>query len=210
MDLLIFYIFWQKSPFNCWKCIVFKLRISHKTRTFSHFFIASKFIRWPRSRLAWLALYLQAFHADRNDRFCYLSYTSPAVLQQVKFLPFHVPEALKRHRFRAEPLRIDNREYPSLGLRSRAGVRLPSTRQWPDSKDQEKVKLRFGEMISSHGSTTKKVAYALKTVKQCQWRRFILPLLVLLINSRFTVKVMKSCSLVPTENNGTYFSLASL
>ena len=51
------------------------------------------------------------------------------ILQQVKFLPFHVPEAFKRYRFRAEPLRIDNREYPSLGLLSRAGVRLPLTRQ---------------------------------------------------------------------------------
>ena len=45
---------------------------------------------------------------DPNNRFPH-----PFVLQRVKSLPFHIPEAWKRYPFRAEPPRIGHyREYP--------------------------------------------------------------------------------------------------
>ena len=83
--------------FNCCKCARFQISIRRKIRTFSRHYKALKFM-----------LALLGPFTDPNDRFPH-----PFVLQRVKSLPFHIPEAWKRYPFRAEPPRIGHyREYP--------------------------------------------------------------------------------------------------
>ena len=63
-----------------------------------------------------------AFLPTEMTVFTTLSYTS----KQVKSLPFHTPEALKRYPFRVEPLRIGNyRDYPPRGMTFVAGNTVP-------------------------------------------------------------------------------------
>ena len=81
------------TPLNYCKCTVFWIAINYKNRTFSRNVSTSPFGPFYRT----------------NERFPYLFY----ILQLVKSLPFHIPEAWKRYPFRAEPPRIgDHREYP--------------------------------------------------------------------------------------------------
>ena len=76
------------SLLNCSKRTVFKIWINHKNRTFSRLFHSHEM-----HLLALLGLYRPKWQIS-----------SPFyILQQVKSLPFHIPEAWKRYPFRAEP-----------------------------------------------------------------------------------------------------------
>ena len=76
------------SLLNCSKGTVFKIWINHKNRTFSRLFHSHEM-----HLLALLGLYRPKWQIS-----------SPFyILQQVKSLPFHIPEAWKRYPFRAEP-----------------------------------------------------------------------------------------------------------
>ena len=77
-------------PFNCCKCTVFSIGINHKSRTFSRLSPFGPF-HGPKWQIS-LPFY---------------------ILQLVKSLHFHVPEAWEWYPFGAEPLRIGHqREYP--------------------------------------------------------------------------------------------------
>ena len=81
-------------PFNCCKCTVFSIGINHKSRTFSRLSPFGPF-HGPKWQIS-LPFY---------------------ILQLVKSLHFHVPEAWEWYPFGAEPLCIGHqREYPPRGL----------------------------------------------------------------------------------------------
>ena len=86
------------SLLNCSKGAVFKIWINHKNRTFSRLFHSHEV-----HLLALLGLYRPKWQISSPFH----------ILQQVKFIPFYIPEAWKRYTFRAEPPGISHyREYP--------------------------------------------------------------------------------------------------
>ena len=86
------------SLLNCSKGAVFKIWINHKNRTFSRLFHSHEM-----HLLALLGLYRPKWQISSPFH----------ILQQVKFIPFYIPEAWKRYTFRAEPPGISHyREYP--------------------------------------------------------------------------------------------------
>ena len=86
------------SLLNCSEGTVFKIWINHKNRTFSRLFHSHEM-----HLLALLGLYRPKWQISSPFH----------ILQQVKFLPFLIPEAWKRYSFRAEPPGISHhREYP--------------------------------------------------------------------------------------------------
>ena len=89
-------------PFNWWKCTVIQIGINHKNRTFSRVLYSHKI-----HLLALRALSQTQTGAQMTN---FLPFH---ILQLVKSLPFHLPEAWKRYSFWAEPSCIGNYgEYP--------------------------------------------------------------------------------------------------
>ena len=64
-------------PFNCCECTVFLTGINQKSRAFSRLYKAIKYIHWA----------FRIFHRPKWQ------ISSPFILQRVKSLPFHLPEA---------------------------------------------------------------------------------------------------------------------
>ena len=89
------------SLLNCSKGTVFKIWINHKNRTFSRLF---------HSHEMHLLVYIALLGLYRPKG----QISSPFhILQQVKCIPFYIPEAWKRYSFRAEPPGISHhREHP--------------------------------------------------------------------------------------------------
>ena len=85
------------SLLNCSKRTVFKIWINHKNRTFSRLFHSHEM-----HLFALLGLYRPKWQISSPFH----------ILQQVKFIPFYIPEAWKRYSFRAKPpSRSHHREY---------------------------------------------------------------------------------------------------
>ena len=89
------------SLLNCSKGNVFKIWITHKNRTFSRLF---------HSHEMHLLVYIALLGLYRPK----WQISSPFhILQQVKCMPFYIPEAWKRYSFRAEPPGMSHHwEYP--------------------------------------------------------------------------------------------------